>query len=699
MKILVFLIVFAATMAPMSAADFWAPSEGPRGGHVTDIIRMDDGTLFLGTFNTGVFRSKDDAVSWQSVNNGLPLYDITRLTKDSNGVLYAAVGDKGVYVSSNYGDSWTSLSSAIREKMVQTLFIDDDGAIYIALRGQGIYKSTDGGATWQLMGLKYKIIQTIEKFANGLFFAGGNDGIYRLDDDVWTYVSAAIPQEPVRTLAYDEINDTIYAGAYGLGVVRSRDNGDTWTYVNNGFADVSLGWIEELAIDEDNKIYASVSHWYYGGLYCTIDEGENWTEIDTDISHKNFQSLLVRENEILLGVYNYGLYHSIRPFEKWTPKINGFWFFTTSCLTFDKNANAYAGTPGAGLYRSQDGGKTWLERNKGTNQQSVYALDCTANDRLLMAVSFDGVYYSDSRGDDWTLQRSGLHNLSFNCLAHNSEFIFLGTHLGLYTLAADANRWELVQSVPASAHISALQAKDNTVCLGTNTGAIMISNDNGQSWMDISAGLPVQYISAIVLKKTNELYVAARTAGIYYSDDMGETWQDITFNLPTRVINVLLHCNNELYAGAETGVYRLTNKEWSWLNDGLYNTNVHDLQIDANGFLWAATDIGVARSAAKVTAVAADRQKIVPSSLKLFPVSPNPFNASTAIDFLLPQTAHATIDIFDLSGRLVETVLNRQLAAGYHKCVWEAGKNASGIYIVRLRADEEMHATMVTLQK
>jgi hypothetical protein len=70
---------------------------------------------------------------------------------------------------------------------------------------------------------------------------------------------------------------------------------------------------------------------------------------------------------------------------------------------------------------------------------------------------------------------------------------------------------------------------------------------------------------------------------------------------------------------------------------------------------------------------------------------PNPFNPGTTIRFTLPEKALATIRVYDVSGRLVETVLARELPPGPHRVVWD-GKNrngdsvASGVYFYSLVA-------------
>jgi hypothetical protein len=80
---------------------------------------------------------------------------------------------------------------------------------------------------------------------------------------------------------------------------------------------------------------------------------------------------------------------------------------------------------------------------------------------------------------------------------------------------------------------------------------------------------------------------------------------------------------------------------------------------------------------------------------KVFALSqnrPNPFTRSTTITYSLPghvgDESHVNLDIYDLSGRLVETLVNENQTPGIHKAYWDATDIASGIYFYRLRAGD-----------
>jgi hypothetical protein len=82
----------------------------------------------------------------------------------------------------------------------------------------------------------------------------------------------------------------------------------------------------------------------------------------------------------------------------------------------------------------------------------------------------------------------------------------------------------------------------------------------------------------------------------------------------------------------------------------------------------------------------------VPVAIALDQNSPNPFNAATRIRFGLPAAERVTLEIYDVRGRVVASLLHEEsYPAGYHSVLWNgtdrtAGGVASGIYLCRLRA-------------
>lgn len=78
---------------------------------------------------------------------------------------------------------------------------------------------------------------------------------------------------------------------------------------------------------------------------------------------------------------------------------------------------------------------------------------------------------------------------------------------------------------------------------------------------------------------------------------------------------------------------------------------------------------------------------------------PNPFNPTTEIKFALPEQSDVTIDIFNLLGQKVTTLVDGLLPAGYHQVVWDGSAVASGIYYYKITAGGFTDVKKMTLLK
>jgi flagellar hook assembly protein FlgD len=93
----------------------------------------------------------------------------------------------------------------------------------------------------------------------------------------------------------------------------------------------------------------------------------------------------------------------------------------------------------------------------------------------------------------------------------------------------------------------------------------------------------------------------------------------------------------------------------------------------------------------------------IPKSIALAQNYPNPFNAETKIDFHTNGDA-VSLEVFDLTGALVITLIDGSLDAGHHSVVWngldESGSEvASGIYFYRLNGSDSKQVKRMTLLK
>jgi len=92
----------------------------------------------------------------------------------------------------------------------------------------------------------------------------------------------------------------------------------------------------------------------------------------------------------------------------------------------------------------------------------------------------------------------------------------------------------------------------------------------------------------------------------------------------------------------------------------------------------------------------------LPENFGIQSVYPNPFNPTTTIGFTIPmaETHHnVSIQIFNLHGKLIETLVNVHLEAGYHQITWNGSNRPSGLYFVKMRTGEFVNTQKVLLLK
>jgi hypothetical protein len=82
-----------------------------------------------------------------------------------------------------------------------------------------------------------------------------------------------------------------------------------------------------------------------------------------------------------------------------------------------------------------------------------------------------------------------------------------------------------------------------------------------------------------------------------------------------------------------------------------------------------------------------------------FKAGPNPFNATTQISYFLPQAGAVQLDVFNIAGQRVETLIQGWQTAGEHRVTWDAEDFISGVYFLRLSAGSENSVRKVTLLK
>ena len=91
------------------------------------------------------------------------------------------------------------------------------------------------------------------------------------------------------------------------------------------------------------------------------------------------------------------------------------------------------------------------------------------------------------------------------------------------------------------------------------------------------------------------------------------------------------------------------------------------------------------------------RVQIRAEELTFLPSAPNPFQTATRLRYVLPTTESVRLDVYDLLGRRVSTLVDQQQTSGPHEVMLDGSRLAPGVYFVRLAAGDRRTTQKVHL--
>ena len=83
-----------------------------------------------------------------------------------------------------------------------------------------------------------------------------------------------------------------------------------------------------------------------------------------------------------------------------------------------------------------------------------------------------------------------------------------------------------------------------------------------------------------------------------------------------------------------------------------------------------------------------NQNKTLPINVSLYQNYPNPFNPTTTFKYDIPKESKVVLSLYDINGRLIETLVNEKQQPGYYSVQWDARNVSTGMYFYRIQADE-----------
>ena len=126
--------------------------------------------------------------------------------------------------------------------------------------------------------------------------------------------------------------------------------------------------------------------------------------------------------------------------------------------------------------------------------------------------------------------------------------------------------------------------------------------------------------------------------------------------------------------------------------DGTYTNNTGD---NTGGTWWVARDSikGVIQSGG----VSVEENS--PATFTVAQNSPNPFNPTTTIAFSLAEAGNVTVDVFNVAGQKVDTLVDGFTEAGSHSVVWDGSEVSAGVYFYTIKSGDFSKTVKMTLLK
>jgi photosystem II stability/assembly factor-like uncharacterized protein len=557
-----------------AALNRWS-SGGPPAGAPIEVLAFDPfvpGTVYAGTYG-GVFRSEDNGATWTAANFGLASDIVTGLEADpiTPGTLYAATS-RGVQRSQDRGLTWQT--SAIQGVNAFALDPSNPQTLYAAT-GDEIFKSTNGGASWAYLltldGQDSIFTLEVDPLMPAIVYAGTNASLYRSLNGGATFAPlTGLAAEP-RHLAIDPTDSRIlYAGTF-QGVYKSTDRGLTWALSGQALAEevilavaidpaspsvlLAVGFAVFLSTDggetwatlfDEVLAFHSVAFapssapaWLVGssdGIYRSTDLGASWIPSNTGLTASIVEDLVVdphRPGTLYAALPGPGaLYKSADAGASWSP-IGGIPGVRAIAADPKAPSRLYAATDG-GIFRSQDGGATWVRINSGETAANELVIDPQTPSTLYLASYSAGIRKSTDGGISWSEAGPAVEEFAPYVLEvspSEPQTVFAGDFQhGLYKSSNGGETWTAVSGggLPQFvANTVAIHPHDaNVLYAGVATERIYKSTDGGSTWFPSGTGLPFASVEGIAIDpfQPSRLYATNTKRGIFRSTDAGATW-------------------------------------------------------------------------------------------------------------------------------------------------------------------------------
>lgn len=685
---------------------------------------------------TGIFKSTDAGLNWEyaGLENSGSIGRMVVHPENPDIVYVAAMGrlfangsQGGVFKTTDGGQNWE-----------QKLFISDStGAIDILIDPDN--PETVYTAMWERV-----------RRPGRRSYGGSTSGIYKSSNggDNWTELTNGLPTNPSDKgrIGIDICNSNpqvlyaVYADKIGYfkGIYKSINGGETWEQADNGIdngAFSSYGWwFGRVKVD---PVDPDIAYLIAFELHKTSNGGSYWNTASSWQMHVDQHAVAIDpENNNNVYVGNDGGFYSSQnggSSWNWSEKLPITQFYT--CEVDEQHPERiYGGTQDNGTNRTMTGAlNDWYSIYGGDGFRVL--VDPVNNNYVYAEYQYGGLGRSTNGGSSFTGATNGISysdRYNWNCPIvfnpQNSETLYFGTNK-LYKSTNRAASWSAISGDLTNGDeggniayntlttISVSPVNPQFIYTGSDDGNIWFTPDEGNTWNNISFGLPNRWVSSIVADPVNENFVYVTFSGyrwdeylahVFRSDNNGLSWVDISYGLPEVPVNELVadpEKQGYLYIATDVGVYYSEDNGENWIaaGTGMPILVVNDLRLHNPSRKLVAATYGRGIYTLDLS-ILTELNNTIESSNSLV-CYPNPFSDCVNIKVHnILQNSRVNIEIINSSGQLL-TVLYDGIFNDFDNVFKWNGTDSNGhtlpngIYFVKFISDEETVTKKILLRK
>ncbi len=705
--LLTFITGFAIVLNSHTAHAQWQQTKGPGAGNIRDMIVDADNNIYLAN-SGGIYFSDDAGLSWSLRVNGIQAGLDVGYLDTMGSTVFAAGGQPGatpLYMSTDNGANWTDLSANLPAFYIYGL--EHIGNRLLMPAGDGLYFSDDMGQSWDTIST-YMINEN--QMPNPAVWSA-----MVLDGYIYSFIySTGLWRTADFGANWESVNGNYQPSSHPIGLVstgtalflshpesssesyRSVDNGATWSIVDACGGSCPIRNFNYL----NGILYGSTGF----GMYTSTDDGATWNLLTTPPSSQEYKGIIESNGTWITatGVFGLGIFRSTDNGTSWQESNYGYAGSRVQALLADGNT-LFASDYELGMMSTTDAGDTYLSIDNPNIFQFYSGDELVKSGSFMYLGGYSRVFRTDNGGTSWEQVITGLPPIfQVNDMMVDGTDIYLGCEGGLYKSTTGTN-WTAVggTGLPAGFQVFGIAKKGNRLFISGQTlenfyetyGHIFYSDNNGASWIDVSAQFNFQiYSSSKKMHVSGDNILLACSQGPFISTDNGITFNPITNGMtpysvgnPTRWREHAGH----VYANGPGGVYASGDNGFSWasITDNLFTPWVHDMSFLDN-MIYVGTEWGGIWKRPVADILVGVPSQPTDGGLVVYP---NP--TSDALYLSAKGLAGAQLSIIATDGRVVFNS-----ATNSDQIQVPTTDLANGLYVVRATNGSQVFTTRVMVQ-